>query len=353
MRVLLVSGREDFKFLFDACAYDFEDTIMASMNVDVATSKTDPSTLAERYDLVIVVAVSFFRLFDISKGLLKQHRHRAAGPVLAYVFGGYGKVAALARNPVRRLLRNWLKSFAMFDRIYLGIGDDVDEIAGHLGVKTAYLPMAANVLGAAAKPFETRLDRPISVAAVGRQKRDIVSSFCDRLNRPDSEELVYYTNLLSVGEAMDLERYRAMFWQMLRKSRISVSFDHYFTSPDTAKASYIGPRWFESLAAGTVIVGKAPMTEDRTRLLDWEDAAIDLSANPQEATEELLALLADEDRVRAASRENLIQMSLRHDWGHRLADILAAEGLAQPEKLTARLERLRSNAEGFRAHAPG
>lgn len=349
MRVLLVSGREDFKFLFDACAYDFEDTIIAAMDVDVATSKTDPATLADRYDLVIVVAVSFFRLYDISQGLLKDLRGRAKGPVLAYVFGGYGKVAALARNPVRRLLRNWLRSFAMFDRIYLGIGDDVDEIAGHLGVKTAYLPMAANVLGAAARPYESRLDRPIAVSAIGRQKKDIVSTFCDRLNRPDSDEVVYYTNLLSVGEAQDLLRYRAMFWQILRKTRVSVSFDHYFTSPDTAKATYVGPRWFESLAAGTVVVGKAPPTEDRARLLDWEDAAIDLSTDPQTATDELLALLADEDRLRAASRENLAQMSLRHDWGHRLADILDAEGLARPDSLTARLETLRGHAEAFRA----
>ncbi len=351
MRVLLVSGREDFRFLFDACAYDLEDVIVASMDVDVATSTTDPATLADRYDLVIVVAVSFFRLHKIAKGLLKRHRHRAAGPVLAYVFGGYGKIAAQARTPLHRLIRNWPGTFSVFDRIYLGIGDDVAEIADHLGVKTAYLPMAANVLGAAARPYETRLDRPISVSAIGRQKRDIVSSFCDRLNRPDSDEIVYYTNLLSVGEAMDLARYRAMFWQMLRKSRISVSFDHFFTSPETAQMSYVGPRWFESLAAGTVIVGKAPPTEDRARMLDWQDAAIDLSADPEEATAELLALLADDDRLRAASRENLVQMSLRHDWAHRLAEIFETEGLAAPATLTARLDTLRGNAEGFRASA--
>jgi len=348
LHVLLISGRDDFRFLFDACAYDLEDVIIDTMDVDVVTSGTDPSTLAERYDLVIVVAVSFYRLHNIASGLLKQHRHRAAGPVLAYVFGGYGKVAALARHPVRRLLRNWLRSFSAFDRIYLGIGDDVAEIAGHLGVKTAYLPMASNVFGAAAKPFETRLDRPISVSAIGRQKEKIVSSFCDHLNRPDSDEIVYYTNLLSVGEATDLDRYRAMFWQILRKSRISVSFDHFFTSPEKAQMSYVGPRWFESLAAGTVVVGKAPPSEDRTRLLDWQDAAIDLSADPAEASDELLALLANEDRLRAASRETLVQMSLRHDWGHRLAELLEAEGLARPEKLTTRLEKLRGNAEALR-----
>jgi hypothetical protein len=207
--------------------------------------------------------------------------------------------------------------------------------------------MAANVLGAAAQPYDSAVDRPIALNAFGRQKTDILNAICDRLNRPGGAELVYYTNFVKPGEAVDIGRYRDMFWHLLRKSRFSAAFDHFFANEGGARLSYVGPRWFEALAAGTVVIGRAPATADRDRLLDWPDAAIDLSADPASATEEFLALLADDARIRAASRENLVQMSRRHDWGHRLADILEIEGLGQPEPLRRHLEKLERNAASF------
>jgi hypothetical protein len=347
MKTLIISGRGRHHHLSDACAYDAENAFADGLDADILTSDTDIGSLEARYDLALVVGISYPRIEDSLERLLPQVRSRIDGPVLGYLFGAYGS-NSVNRNPLKRLLGRRRSIFSRLDRLYLGIEDHAALISDRLGIGTTYLPMAANVLHVAAKPYVSRDDRPISVNAFGRQKRDIMNAFCDRLNGPESGELIYYSNLLQISYAADLWRYRDMFWQLLRRSRISVAFDHFFANEGGAQLSYVGPRWFESLAAGTVLIGRAPDTPDRARLLDWTDAAIDLSAVPETATDELLALLADDARIAEASRENLVQMSLRHDWGHRLADMLDAQGLAHPESLTRRLARLSDNAETLR-----
>lgn len=275
MKVLLVSGQARYRFVFDACSYDFEDAARDALGADLMTAETDIAGLAPRYDLILVIAVSFFRMHALSRDLLARVRDRAAGPVLGYVFGGYGAVARRARNPFHRLARNWQRGMGRLDRLHLGIGDDVEKVSRALGVPARYLPM---------------------------------------------------------------------FWQLLRRSRVSVAFDHFFANEGSAQISYVGPRRFEALAAGTVVLGKAPPSADRALLLDWPDAAIDLSDDPAAATDELVALLEDEPRLAAASRRNIVEMARRHDWSHRLAEMLRVEGLGLPDRLVAHIGTLEARA---------
>lgn len=343
MKAVVISGRSDHRLLADACAYDAEDAVVAALGADLFTSATNPALIDKTYDIGFVFGISYQRVEDSLRRLLPKVRERIDGPLIGYLFGAYG-AKSVNRNPLKRLTRSRRTSFSRFDRLYLGIGDDADMIRDRLKVETHYLPMAANVLAVDAKPYFSRDDRPITVNAFGRQKKDFMDAFCDRLNVSERNELVYYSNLLQPGQASDLWRYRDMFWQMLRRSRLSSAFDHLFTNNVKAQLSYVGPRWFESLAAGTVVIGRAPDTEDRARLLDWTDSVIDLSPDPLQATEELVALVEDDDRLRRASRENLIQMSLRHDWGHRVAEILDVERLDRPESLRQRLWQLEETA---------
>lgn len=344
MKALIISGRADHRHLSDACAFDAENAFLASLNADLMTSSTDLHQLEAKYDFALVVGISFQRIEDLLGRLYAKVQSRIDGPLLGYLFGAYG--ATLGKpNPLKRLTGRRNAWLSRLDLLYLGIEGDAEHISQRLGIETHYVPMAANVLDVAARPYESRNDRPISLNAFGRQKNDILSAFCDRLNGPESSELVYFSNLLQVGQANDMWRYRDMFWQLLRRSRLSTAFDHFFANGGHAQHSYVGPRWFESLAAGTVVIGRAPDTEDRARLLDWTDAVIDLSADPKLATEELLALLDDDARIARASRENLVQMSLRHDWGHRLAEMLTGQGINHPQSLTHRLRQLSKNAE--------
>ncbi len=340
MRVLIISGRDEFSLLSDACAYDAEDVAVQTLQADLLTRATDPATLAPGYDLVMVFAISFLRLDTIKAWALPLVQDRLNGPMIGYVFGGYGSLVKPSDNPIKRAFGKAGTRFRVFDRMYVGIEDDVSAIAASINVDTAYVPMAARVLDVAATPFRGGPDRPISVNAFGRQKMPVVEAIADALNTPDSDGVLYATNFLGVGDTRDLWRYRAMFWQLLRKSRVAMCFDQFYANDGDAKLSYVGPRWFEALAAGTVIVGRVPPTRDSGILLDWPDAAIDLPDDAIAARDVVLALLQDEARLMAASRANLHNMAVRHDWAHRIATMLDREGLDAPDGLRARLDAL-------------
>ena len=167
----------------------------------------------------------------------------------------------------------------------------------------------------------------------------------DSFNRPESDRLFYSTNFIRSTELIDWRRYRATFWQILRQSKLSMAYDQLYYNPSgTNEIAYVGPRWFEGLAAGTVVVGKAPQTPDVPRLLDWEDATIDLPDDAEPAVQAICDLLDDGPRVEAAICRNLVNMNLKHDWRHRAAAMLAVLGLAVPGKLTDQIGELKDRA---------
>ena len=353
MNILVLSSRSAPGHLADVNAYDFEDSVIDGAGADLHVIGGDRTALKPAYDLLIVCGISFHSVLDLVERVEAKGPLPPTGRRLAYVLGAYGHVVRQSKSPLHRLVRRLtgdrLRKFRLFDCVYLGIPDYAVDIETALGVPTRYLPMAANVLPVQARPYCSREDRPISVSAPGRQHAGIVNAICDRLNRPESTELALRFDAWT-GSLNDLPRYRAMFWQVLRMSRVLMAFDHVYANPTGRNVlSHVGPRWFEALAAGTVVAGRGPATEEAGALLNWPDAFIDVDADPQTAAEEIAALVADEDRLRAASRRNLVEMHARHDWRHRLSSILEIEGFDRPARLHGQLQVLEAQAETLRS----
>lgn len=352
MNILVVSARAAPSRLSDVNAFDVEDAIHDATGADLLVTGGDRSALRPSYDMLIVCGISFQAVGDLIARIEAEGRLPPAGRRIAYVLGGYG--SAISRRPWPREIARWLignrrERLRRFDRLYIGIPDDLALIEATLRVPIRYLPMAANVLPVAAEPLASRADRPISVVAPGRQHGAIVDAICDRLNGSGSGELCLRYNAWD-GSVNDLPRYRAMFWQILRRSRILMAFDHNYANPSRRTVlSHVGPRWFEAYAAGAVVAGRGPDTPEAAVLLDWPDAFIDVDDEPCRAADEVAALLADEDRLRAASRRNLAEVHARHDWRHRLDALLQAEGLERPARLDAQLRQLASRAQELRA----
>ncbi len=345
MRTLVVSGRAPDAKLADACAHDFEDAIIDALGADILLPGASSAPSADPYDLVITCGITFDDLRENIRLIRKLVPK--AGRTIGYLFGAYGVRIEKKGFGLRRHIHDWRKEFRLLDRLYLGIAPDADQISADLGVPTRYLPMAANVLAVQARPFANDTPRAIDVNAFGRQHKPILDEICDRYNRPGSGRIVFRSGLLLHPGATDLARYRQMFWQILRNSQISMTFDQVYNPAMPAIHSYIGPRWWESLAAGTVVVGRAPATAEARRLLDWEDATIDIPDEAKAAADAVDALLADRERLQRASRNNLRNMYHRHDWRHRLAELMAGEGLPLPPRLEAQLAELSRHAGGL------
>ena len=343
MKIAVVSARRDPGAVPQQCAQDFETAIVNSTGADLLAPLQNTQQRHTNADLVVFAALNFRDLEDI----ILATQVSDAAKVVGYVFGAYPQAFLPVRNPISKWRNTQrLKAYKKLDKLFIGVEVGAEEISKAVDMPAIYLPMAADVLRVAATPFGPDAERPIAVSAFGRQHLPTKTAIADRLNQSDSRDVLYATNFMRTNGAHDVTRYRAMFWQMLRLSRLSLAFDQVMApNPGGAHLSYVGPRWFESLAAGTVVAGWAPRGDDVPVLLDWEDSTIELPQNPEESADFVMELLSDPTRLQKASARNLHHMNKRHDWRHRLKVILDELNLQHPDALSAQLKTLSERAD--------
>jgi hypothetical protein len=144
----------------------------------------------------------------------------------------------------------------------------------------------------------------------------------------------------------DASEHRLLFANLLQRSRYYVANRARVNEPAfTMGHDEISSRFYEGAAAGTVMIGDAPRTDEFRRQFDWPDAMIHLpfdSSAPERVLEELDR---DPQRLQRISRNNVHNAALRHDWVYRLRTILGTFGLKPTEAMTRRQAQLKVLAE--------
>ena len=132
-----------------------------------------------------------------------------------------------------------------------------------------------------------------------------------------------------------------MLATLLRNSRYFIANRSHVNNPEfTAGRDEISARFYEGAAAGTVMIGEAPRTEEFKRQFDWPDAVIHLPFDSPDVADILAGLNSDPARLAAASRNNVREAAMRHDWLHRIKVIFDVLKLAPTDKMAARDVRL-------------
>ena len=211
------------------------------------------------------------------------------------------------------------------DHVFTPIDTDASLIERRYGVPASVIPMATDVM----RHGDDDSPRPIDLVAYGRQPYAYLESF------QRGGDIVFRDALPGIGAE------RRLFWEELRRAKLAAAFN---TLTPMCRGreftrSILTPRWFESLAAGCIVVGRRPRTPLAERILCWEDATIELpdaDSSPQFVRD----LLSDSPR-RAAARVRDRQHMLRgHDWRHRLRDMFEVLGLSLPARLAVDLKEL-------------
>jgi hypothetical protein len=188
-----------------------------------------------------------------------------------------------------------------------------------------------------------RVDRPLDLVAYGRQASAYLDVFKEAFNDPKSNRFLFH-DTLSGSKCLNFRDNRRIIWKLLHKSRCALAFDFLATPgkrPGDHNFSIIPMRYYEAVAAGTVIVGKHPVVPEMATEFDWPDATIDLPNSPMEALGFLESLLDDRERLATIHRRNYIEAWRRHDIRYRIRDMLQHLGLPLPEKLQSDLETLK------------
>jgi len=255
-----------------------------------------------------------------------------------------------------RLPEYLLELLQPFDHIFLGVQGACASVARITGKPCTYLPMGVDALRFAPKPGAS--ERPIDVCGIGRRS-DVTHRALMELSRRDGR-FYYYDTMRRSGGArsggaavtfgvIDAKEHRLLLANLLKRSKYFIANRAWADSPGlTQGKDEIACRFYEGAAAGTVMLGEPPDTDDFRTEFDWADAVVPTPFNAPDIADTIRALDADPARTEAIRRNGVANALLRHDWSNRLTDVLKVAGLLPTPALRARALELKATAEAFR-----
>jgi hypothetical protein len=139
-----------------------------------------------------------------------------------------------------------------------------------------------------------------------------------------------------------------MLATLLKHSRYFIANRSYVNRPEfTQGREEISARFYEGAAAGTVMMGEAPRSEEFRQQFDWPDAVIHVPFDSGDIGSILANLNGDPERLQAVQRSNVCEAARRHDWLHRVQLVFNTLGLAPTDKMRIRAQQLEQIASQF------
>ena len=148
-------------------------------------------------------------------------------------------------------------------------------------------------------------------------------------------------------EVTDPVEHRLAQAALLQRTRYSIVYrinDEPGRVEKTGGEESLTNRYFEALAAGTIMIGSAPDTVEWSDAFPWPDSIVPVSAPAPDIVQVIEELDRDPERLDKARRAAVSTFLHRHDWAHRWRDVLALVGVEEHPRLTERLARLEQRA---------
>lgn len=282
-----------------------------------------------------------------------------------------------------------------FDHIFLGVRGAVSTVAKITGRPCSFVPMGVDTLrfcpwtthagnnSVAAVPAATngspaasngggngafsgasiRIDahaapeRVIRVCGIGRRSEVTHRALLEYAEKTGS---FYYYDTLRVSGTSQVSfavtsprEHRVLLANLLKRSSYFIANRAFADRPAlTGGKEEIPARFYEGAAAGTIMLGNPPETEDFYEQFGWERAVVRTPFHAAEIASVLNELESDPTANAALRKHNVTQALLHHDWVYRLRDMLQTVGLRPTEGMRLREERLRTLAAEINAQAP-
>jgi hypothetical protein len=213
--------------------------------------------------------------------------------------------------------------------------------------------------------FRPRADSPraIDVCGVGRRSK-VTHAALVRLAQ--TEGLFYFYDTIAqapIGrgqlkqvtfQVTDHREHRLLFSNLLKRSRYFIANRAYADQPSrTGGVDEIAARFYEGAAAGAIMIGEPPQSDDFRDQFGWPDSVVRMPFDAPDVGELIRQLDADPERTARARKHNVANALRRHDWVYRLRTVLETLGLPAPGPLVAREETLRALAAETEATPTG
>lgn len=197
-------------------------------------------------------------------------------------------------------------------------------------------------------PYPQRPPRFIDVLSIGGRAHTTHKAL---LRMAKDDGILYLYDTIKDLAVYHVEQHRLQLSNLAKRSRYFIVNPGSIDEPEKIGGqSEFGPRYFEGLAAGTVLLGDQPRNnKEFDRIFNWPDAVIHVpygSENIREVIRELDKDLIRQEKIR---NQNIAQSLSRHDWVHRWESVLNLVGLEPLLKLMERKQRLADMLQDLRA----
>jgi len=288
--------------------------------------------------------------------------HSRGGDVLIVVARGPGDLGMIKAIPDCRkkfgkiygfvtdsyFQAGFVKETALFDAITVTAHEDVEFPASRYGIAVHQLYQGADCLTWAPRQ---QLNREIDVIGFGRTPPSYQACFSQRFHPANSPHLYLHSPLGNLaGPQVQLER--GMLFKLLQRTRISLAF-HLYVEPqgDRPRSMMVTSRWLESLLSGCIVAGRRPVSRMADEMLFWPQATIELSQDPNTASDELVNLLSRNETLAQQRRSNIFNTLSHHDWRYRIAALCGIFNLPVPQSLQDDIAQLQALCASFAAEA--
>jgi hypothetical protein len=296
-----------------------------------------PSGLKHDYELLLITTESIYDLYDI-------------GPCAMWRSLARVSICQIDEIYVKDLpaLGDLLKILKRFDHILVGQPGTVEALSAATGRPCHYLAPSTDTLKFC--PYPTAPERVIDFYAMGSCPPETHKAL---LRMAEAGDWFYLYNTAS-NCPVSYADHRSHVAELIKRSRFFLANAARWHDPErTGGQQVLGFRFFEGSAAGTVLIGDAPFSDETFKaLFDWPDAVIPLPCNSGDVAEVIAELDADPSRLERASKNNVANSLRRHDHVHRWGQVLAIAGLKETSAMENRRRELEEAAASIDCTIP-
>jgi hypothetical protein len=247
-----------------------------------------------------------------------------------------------------------LELLAEFDHVFVGSDGPVSELARLLDTPVSYLPLSVDVLRFAPNPAS--MPRPIYISNIGRRSPVTHAALLEYAR--SQGHFYYYDTVAASGTDLkqrtfrvdNASEHRALLANILQRSRYFIANRGLVNqSVGTSGGDIIPNRIYEGAAAGVVMLGAPPRSEEFKRQFDWPGAVTEIPFDYPDVGRALAELDLDPCRLEQIRCNNVRNAALRHDVVYRIRAIFEILGLQPTAGMLAREAQLQDVADGAAA----
>ncbi|MBC7787869.1 MAG: glycosyltransferase family 1 protein [Methylophilaceae bacterium] len=324
-----------------ACIVEYEDVLVKSLGGALIEPKQLDRLKAinQSSNTPAFLFVTGIAMGDVIESMqyAKQYLDAFDG-IYAYVFDSIIMQHEFDTPAWRKSLSSFYKLSKKITRLFIPAGFSVKEFEQCYQIPVSYMPMAADVL----KHGDASPTKAIDVMGYGRQDPKCSDLLSEAFNQPHTNKIYYHTDHFNIPTINDTYTHRRFFWQLLRASKIALAFDALAANNNNRfRFSFVGQRWFESTAAGCVIVGKRPTCPEMDILFPQTQSTIDIPDEQSQIIPFFEGLLNEPAMLTKIGRDNYEYALEKNNWRHRVADMLNIAKIAHPTALNDELRALK------------